>query len=387
VARKYAAKSGPRYYAVIELGRDPQTGKRRQEVITEDPATGLPMNKARAKQVEREALTKLHRGNAIDPVVTPFGVFLDRWLTETAGTRAESTHVMWSSVVRSRLVPGLGAIPLAHLSTLHIEAYYRTQIQAGYATGTITIDRGIINGALVAAKRWKLLESNPATGAAFPKAEPKEEREVWTAEQSRLFLTSCAGSPWSALWRLLLDSAMRIGEALALTWADLDIESRTVMVRKTVAVNRDRVNVVRQGTKSESGRRSIVLAPATIDALKRQRAKQNERRLELGPFWQATDLIFDRHDGGLLNPNMARHYLARDIAATELPALTPHELRHTSLTLAVAAGEPLHAVMRRAGHKNISITANLYSHYSRDADENAVVWTQNAQESHVVMWK
>jgi integrase len=366
--RRYLAKTGPRYYAVIELGRD-DTGKRLQRVITEDPATGLPMNKARAKQVEREEITKRHRGTTIDPDVTPFGVFLDRWLAETESTRAESTQYTWRSIARSRILPGLGNIPLAQLSTLDLERYYRRQVDAGYAAGTIKIDRSVINGACVAAVRWQLLERNPATGAAFPKGAPVKERDVWTAEQSRHFLTSCADSIWIALWRLLLDSAMRIGEALALAWTDLDMDSRSVAVRKTVAMTKHGSRTVQQRTKSPSGQRSIVLANATIEALRHHRVQQNMRRLELGPFWQATDLIFDRHDGGLLSENVARLHLARDIASTELPLLTPHSLRHTSLTLAVAAGEPLHAVMKKAGHSSITVTANRYSHYSREADE------------------
>ena len=57
-----------------------------------------------------------------------------------------------------------------------------------------------------------------------------------------------------------------------------------------------------------------------------------------------------------------RQYFAANVAAASVTAITPHGIRHTSLTLAVAAGEPLHAVMKRAGHATIGITANLYAH-------------------------
>ena len=110
------------------------------------------------------------------------------------------------------------------------------------------------------------------------------------------------------------------------------------------------------------------LAPATIEALRRHRARQNERRLELGEYWQPHDLIFDRGDGLRINDAVLRDHFALDVAAAGVTTITPHSIRHTSLTLAVAAGVPLHSVMRRAGHSTIAMTANLYGHYNPDAD-------------------
>src|SRR6476661_555622 len=98
--RKYAGKRGTHWYSVIELGRDPATGKRLQEIIRKDPQTGLPiLTKKRAQEIEREELVKRHRGQRIDPDVTPFGEFLNRWLEETKSSRAESTHYEWQGVV------------------------------------------------------------------------------------------------------------------------------------------------------------------------------------------------------------------------------------------------------------------------------------------------
>jgi integrase len=55
--------------------------------------------------------------------------------------------------------------------------------------------------------------------------------------------------------------------------------------------------------------------------------------------------------------------------AVGLPPLTPHGLRHTSPTLVVGSGEPLHAVLKRAPHASNSITADMYAHVPKETEE------------------
>jgi integrase len=59
------------------------------------------------------------------------------------------------------------------------------------------------------------------------------------------------------------------------------------------------------------------------------------------------------------------------IAKTDLPQITIHSLRHTNITLLLAAGVPLRTVSYRAGHAQTSTTENLYAHAIKTADENA----------------
>jgi integrase len=72
--------------------------------------------------------------------------------------------------------------------------------------------------------------------------------------------------------------------------------------------------------------------------------------------------------GGRLDAETARYHLRRDCAAAGVPYVTPHGVRRSSITIAVAEGASLHAVSRRAGHKRMNITADLYALGSEDAD-------------------
>jgi integrase len=369
--RRYQGKRGTHYTVILELGTDPVTGKRRQESIRLDPQTGLRIStRKRALEIEREELSKRRRGDYVDPSIEPLKDYLARWLAETQDDHTASTQYGRESIVRNRIVPELGEIPLGRLNELHIHGWHRT-LRDRYAPNSIHSAHAVLSAALRDALRWRLVARNVAIGATLPPRVSKA-RDAWTAEQARMFLAHTEGDRWGALWRLLLDSGMRIGEALALSWSDLDLTSGTVSIRKTITISADEtgkaVRVIASRTKSKKGQRVVNLAPATVEALRRHRTAQLERRLELGPYWQPGDLIFDRGDGGTVDNTVVQDNFARAVAAVGIEKCTIHVLRHTSATLAVAAGEPLHAVSRRSGHGSSHLTANLYAHASREAD-------------------
>jgi integrase len=366
--KKHPGKRGVTWHIVLELGRDPTTGKRTQHRISRDPDTGAPIpTKTRALEIEREALVRHHRGGVLDHNLTPLADYLERWLAETADTRTGSTQYSWSIIVRTRVIPRIGAVPLGHLTALELHAFYR-DLGKTYAPTTVSTTRAVLSGALKCAVRWRLLPHNPHEGVRLPKAPPATERPIWAADEVRRFLDATNDTRWGALWRLLYDSAMRIGEALALTWADIDWDAGTVRISKGVVITAGGSHGIANRTKSASGRRTLSLSDATLDALRRHRASQNARRLALGEYWTTLDLLWDRGDGVLINDAVLRDHFDRDVVAAGVARITIHGIRHSSLTLAVAAGEPLHAVSKRAGHATLAMTSDLYAHASPEAD-------------------
>ena len=366
--RRLPTKS-TRWEAVIELGTDPETGKRRQQRINRDPETGLPIpTKREAERIEREARVKRHRPGWVDPRRTTTAAFLAHWLEETKDARSGATQYNWSKIVSTRFVPHIGTMMLADLSPRHIEAMYRT-LAPRYTHATMHSTQAVLTTAMKAAVRWRLIEHNPAAGVPIPKTvKPPRERLAWTPEQVRALLAATEGDAWGPLWRLLYDSGLRIGEALALRWPDLDDRGRLHVVRTETRDVHGR-RAVAERTKTQSGHRVVTLAPPTLAALKTHRAHQNARRLAHGPYWRDDGLIFDRGDGRLLNPDTVCKILKRTCAEAGVPYVGPHGIRRTSITIAVAEGVPLHAVSRRAGHTYIAITSDLYALPSEDADK------------------
>jgi len=172
------------------------------------------------------------------------------------------------------------------------------------------------------------------------------------------------GDQWAALWRLLVDSGLCIGEALALTWDDLDLERGRVSVAKTLVLHADGPDgapVVNEPKNSHS-RRLVPIAPATVRALRAHRARQAADRLALGPRYAAHGLVFSTAVGTVARYRRINEALRATLAAAELPRVRIHDLRHTAATLMLAANIPAKIVSERLGHSSIAITLDRYSH-------------------------
>jgi integrase len=388
--RKREGARGISWFYTFELGRD-AAGKRLQR-------TRRGFETKKRCEAERAAeLVDRRRGTHIEPSTTPLAQYLERWLAETAGNHSGATSYQYAVIVRTRIVPALGTVPLSQIDALTLSRFYRTLAQV-YAPTTVTATHTCLRAALRQAVRWRLIPRAPTDDVTLPVGKAKV-KVVWSAEEARRFLAAkkMTGRPQAArrpavdatggvtddyttvLFRFLLDSLCRLGEALALTWADVDLETGIVRVNATRTVGADGKPRTRAGTKAGEGRR-IELMGVTVSLMRRHRVTQLEQRVRLGPLWHDLDLVFERGDGRHWHPDSIRTHLRRACQAAGVPVLTPHSLRHTGATLAVAQGVPLHAVMRRLGHSNIGLTSSLYAHASPEADHQVAEALRRALE-------
>ena len=110
---------------------------------------------------------------------------------------------------------------------------------------------------------------------------------------------------------------------------------------------------------------------AAFELLKEHRKWQRKQRIAMGDRWVDSDRIFAQDDGTPVHPDSITGWFHDFISRTDLPQISIHSLRHTNITLLLAAGIPLKTVSYRAGHAQTSTTANIYSHAIRTADEKA----------------
>jgi integrase len=150
--------------------------------------------------------------------------------------------------------------------------------------------------------------------------------------------------------------------------------ARQVLVRP--GGGRGRV-YIRETTKSRRIRR-VRIDEATAVALRRWKAAQAQEQLAFGPAWKTDGglgvkaaWIVTEPDGGVIHPDTLRarwHRLARVAAVPEIPL---HAARHTYAELALAGGVRLDVVSRQLGHASIATTANVYSHDTDEAAQEA----------------
>ena len=150
----------------------------------------------------------------------------------------------------------------------------------------------------------------------------------------------------------LLATGLRRGECTALTWGDVDLPNRVVTVDKSIAFVQN--HPVLQGTKTRAGKRVLTLPDLALLAL-----DMLPRPLD------PTARVFVSVAGTPPTLSNVRTALHRVFNRAGVPRLPPHALRHTHVSLLLAAGVDVLTVSRRVGHARTSVTLDTYGHVVR----------------------
>lgn len=154
------------------------------------------------------------------------------WVENIAGPFVkENTARGYRVAVTHHLVPGVGKHRLDKLAPEHLERLYVSMMEAGSSAGTAHQAHRTIRTALNEAVRRRYITSNPASLAKVPRL-VGEEVEPYTVDEVRRILEVAAEGRTSARWAVALALGLRQGEALALRWPDVDLDTGTLIVRR-----------------------------------------------------------------------------------------------------------------------------------------------------------
>ena len=337
------------WYAVVDVARDPD-GRRRQ--TTKSFSTRA---EAYAWLAEIDARTSVE------------GPTLGQWLTnwqDRLGHLRESTVLSYRGHVGNYLVPLLGDMPLAEVGAGEVEALHEMLAAAGISTALARRIHATLSTALTDAEHEGLIAQNPCAKVRQPRCQ-RYEPAVWSAAQASLFLERTSGGELAALWRLALLLGMRRGELLGLRWRDVDAGTVTVRTTRTLVGDQ----MVEGPPKSARSRRVLPLDPRTV-ALLARRGRQHALSGASGREGH----VFTDPDGQPLHPAWVSRRFAEIVHRLGLPAIRFHDLRHTSASLGLAAGESLKAVSARLGHSSIVVTADTYLSPPDSLARSATCW-------------
>ena len=292
---------------------------------------------------------------------------LDQWLVTKAPNVKPRTLSDYQETCDRYLRPQLGKQALGHITPDRIQRLYAEHQNAGRARTALKIHQ-VLSQALDLAVRWDWLGSNPCAKVDRPRYRA-ERKEIWTPEQLRHFLEATRDHWLHPFWVLGASTGARIGELLALTWEDVDLDGGIIDVGRSVQVIDGRRVV---GTpKTQAGIRRIGLPAATVSTLRAWRAKQAEQRLKRGNQWRAGELVFSSLHSEPLSASTVQDALPRECSRLNLPRMTPHGFRHLHASALLAQGLPIPAVSQRLGHANSAITLAVYAHALPKTDDQA----------------
>lgn len=281
---------------------------------------------------------------------------VEQWLPTIEPTIRPNTFVSYSSHLSNHVVAHLGDMRLDDVDGPVLNALYAELMRSGRRRGagrslsptTIRRVHATLRRAFKDAVRWGLLEKNPVLSCDPPRLARNNAMRTWTLEQLREFLRFTRSDEWRELWLLLATTGMRRSEALGLRWDNVALETRVVAIRQTLVLVGGSLHM--SEPKSARSRRVIVLDETTADALEKLRRRSG------------TDLVFAAPDGSPLHPGGVSTRFRQLVAASGLPKIRLHDLRHTYATLALQAGIHPKIVSERLGHSTIALTLDVYSH-------------------------
>jgi integrase len=353
----YQRESDGKWVGSIVVGYNPETNKPRRKVVYGD-----------TKEEAREKLLKLQQKSLqglVQDSTMSLAIFSDFWLAGIKASVDKRSMDNYESVWKVAVLPILGHLPVANIKEFQITEAFRWMEEQGFSADRRHYAGKLLRRCLKKAVEMRFLADNPASRIPLPKLSPREIQPL-TEEEVGQFLRVALKHRLAALWLLALDSGLRIGEIIALEWADVDLEQGLVTVRHSAQRNNDGSVRIKE-PKTKASRRRVRITPQTVAGLKDWRKKVDRREHRVFP---------GRRKGGVGGKYLQHRGLERTFAKllqkAGLRQVRFHDLRHTMATLALHKSKNIKAVSGRLGHGSVRITLQVYAHYLPVMEEELV---------------
>jgi len=372
--RGHIRRRGKTWAIVVENGRDPETGRRRQKWFSGYRTEG------EAEDALVDILGKAKLGINLDPDTTPVTEYLTIWLDGRASKLAPLSVTQYRSVIRNHIAgTALGGMPLGKVRRVHVRAHAAELERKGLADATRHTVRAVLSRGFGDALEDDLIGVDPT----FRKAGRRESGAgrspkrftVWTADELRALLDSAEGERLEAVWRLAVASGARRGELLGATWLGFAAEAGTLTISQQVVPTRGGIQI--QPCKTKGSHRTITLDEDTVAALEAHRERQLGERERAGDAYVDCDLIFADELGAAINPQRLTEWFGALRARAAIRPGRLHDVRHSHATHLLTDGIPVHVVAARLGHSSPVVTLTTYAHVLPTSDEQAAVVIAN----------
>lgn len=344
----------------------------------------------KVRQVERHAATKgaaarslalairnRSRG-AAGALLTPETTMSELakvWLEEVQESDlSPSTVQAYHDRLDRQILPALGDLKVRELTTGLVDRHL-SAVKAMHGAALAKTTKSVLSGLCRLACRHDAMDHNPCRDVARISIKPTKPPTSRSAAEIRDLHAWLSNDPRSIsrdlpdLVAFMVGTGLRIGEALAVRWVDVDLDARTVDVHGTVLRLRQGGLVIKPSPKSASGQRILELPSWAVDMLMR-RYSTRERENGEAPIFPATVA------GGLRDPSNTLRMLRQAFTEAGFQGLTTHQFRKTVATLMDEAGLSARAAADQLGHSKPSLTTDVYMGRKKRATGAAAVLEQ-----------
>jgi hypothetical protein len=352
-------RRGNSWIVQVYVGQDAE-GRKKYRSRSLPAGTEKKPSKA-SRDLEVAMKTEVARGEVVTAYVT-VSELMDTWIAQEGPTWSPWTLRGYRSKIDLYILPALGNVKLTNLATVRIDALYASMRDRGLSPATIRQTHAILRKALDRARRWRWIVRNPAEDATAPRVIPTE---ICPPTRNDVEALRAAADPDLADAILLAaHTGARRGELCGLTWADINLETGRMTIRRSV-VDLDGKTLLKP-TKTNRAR-NIVIGPTVVEMLRRRKAAQEDRSAAFEVNADPAGFVLsETPDSSLpLRPTLLTGRYSNLCRRTGIKTRF-HDLRHANATELLAAGIPATDVAQRLGHVSTKMTLDVYGHASEN---------------------
>lgn len=327
-------------------------------------------------------------GNAFTPSTMTVDTWFEYWINHIVGDLAPNTRRNYRERYTHNIQPVLGNMPLAEVKPMHCKMVLN-QMDEDYAGSTIRQAYITMGTMFRSAVMNDLIAKHPMDGVRYTKPiRAVDDIKYLTIEEQQKFLEVAKRSHNYFQYALILETGLRTGELIGLTWDAINWEKRTLTINKTLEYRHNRGYWRAGPPKTQQSYRTIPLTNRAYEILRtvelyRQRRKESDvlsqtleyidRRTGAKAQLVMRDLVFINFRTGAPAKNSSYDtHLYKLCDEAGIKRFCMHALRHTYATRAIESGMQPKVLQKLLGHASIKTTMDRYVHVTDDSLCNAV---------------
>lgn len=372
---------GSTWTFVLDTGRDPATGKRKQKT------KGGFQTKKEAETAANELIYELEQGVYVHETNILFKDIAKDWILAY-----EEKHNVKPGTIRIRehemqkLLPYFAELKIRDITNKRYQDALNDLKGKGYADNTLSGVHSTGRMIFKRARELRIIKQDPTEFAylkrdrkTIEELENKEIPKYMEKEELASLLDTAATNGLELDYLIFLTlsyTGMRAGELVALKWKDIDFKGQTISITKTYYNPKNNTLDYELVTpKTRKSRRTIVVGDEVMVALKEHHIAQIKVKEYYGESYHNQGFIFakkERQPGYPIFIKTIENRMKRLLKVAELnEGLTPHSLRHTHTSLLAEAQVGLEQIMDRLGHSDDETTKNIYLHVTKEMKKEA----------------
>ncbi len=347
--RKRKNKNGKSYQVVVELGKDVTTGKRKREFRSFSTL-------AEAKRYQAHCQGQLYVNGYVAKSNITVKTVADEWFASIKDSLKPTSARGYKVNINNHIVPHIGSVPVQSLKSTSIKAMIASLEKQLSATSIKYVLRNLFQILKYAEQQSYIIKNPMQCVPTLKRGKPKFS--TYSVEEIVKLIESVKGSDMELPLRIEVETGLRLGELLGLSWDNINFEKKTITVNKTVSYVEGKIYVT--SPKTINSNREIVVSATLIEAIKSYKEKEESIKRPKG-YKNKNNLLFHQENGQpLINSSFSAKF-ASTLKKNKLKHIRFHDLRHTHATLLYNKyGFSIKAISDRLGHSKVSTTMDYY---------------------------